>query len=73
MKVPYISDKHVFILFFLSLSFIGYGQFKERVSKEKSFRDGENLLYVVKFGPIVGGNASLVLKQEYYNLSLIHI
>jgi hypothetical protein len=71
MKIPYITVKHVFMLFFLILSFIGYGQFIERVSKDKSFREGENLLYVVKFGPIVGGNASLVLKQAYYNNKLV--
>jgi len=71
MKVPYITDKHVFILFFLSISFGGFGQFKEHVSKDKSFRDGENLLYVVKFGFIVGGNATLVLKQEYFNNKLV--
>jgi hypothetical protein len=67
MRVPYIPVKQLFILFFLSLSFGVYGQFKEHVNRDKSFRDGENLLYLVKFGPIVGGNASLVLKQEYYN------
>jgi hypothetical protein len=71
MKVPYITDKHFFILFFLSISFGGFGQFKEHVSKDKSFRDGENLLYVVKFGPIVGGNASLSLKQAYFNNKLV--
>jgi len=71
MRIPYITLKPVFILYFLSLSIIGYGQFKERVSKDKSFRDGENLLYVVKFGPIVGGNASLVLKQEYLDNKLV--
>jgi len=67
MKFPLTKVKHASILFFLSLSLVGYGQFKERVNHEKSFRDGENLLYVVKFGPIVGGNASLVLKQAYFN------
>lgn len=71
MRIPYIPVKHVFIIFFLILSIGGYGQFKERVSRDKSFRDGENLLYVVKFGPIVGGNASLVLKQEYFNNKLV--
>jgi len=71
MKVPYITDKLVFILFFLSISFGGFGQFKEHVSKDKSFRDGENLLYVLKFGFIVGGNATLVLKQEYFNNKLV--
>ena len=71
MRIPYLTVKHVFLLFFLGLSFGGYGQYKERVSKDKSFRDGENLLYVVKFGPIVGGNASLVLKQEYLNNKLV--
>jgi hypothetical protein len=71
MRIPYITVKSVFILFFLSISFAGYGQFKEHVSKDKSFRDGENLLYVVKFGFIVGGNASLVLKQEYFNNKLV--
>ncbi len=37
------------------------------VSLEKPFRGGEKLIYIVKFGPIVGGNASLVLKQVSYN------
>jgi hypothetical protein len=71
MKILYNTVKPFFILFFISIFFTGYGQFKERVSKDKSFHDGENLLYVVKFGPIVGGNASLVLKQEYFNNRLV--
>lgn len=66
-----MNAKHVSVFFFLCISFTGYGQFKERISREKSFRDGENLLYVVKFGPIVGGNASLVLKQEYFNNKMV--
>jgi hypothetical protein len=37
------------------------------VSLEKPFRGGEKLIYIVKFGPIIGGNASLVLKQVSYN------
>jgi hypothetical protein len=71
MRIHYITGKPFTLLFFLSLSLAGYGQFKEHVTKEKSFRDGENLLYVVKFGFIVGGNASLVLKQEYFNNKLV--
>jgi hypothetical protein len=71
MRIPYSTGKLVLILFFFSLSVAGYGQFKEQVTKDKSFRDGENLLYVVKFGFIVGGNASLVLKQEYFNNKLV--
>jgi hypothetical protein len=71
MKIHCITGKPLIILFFFSLSFAGYGQFKEHVTKDKSFRDGENLLYVVKFGFIVGGNASLVLKQEYFNNRLV--
>jgi hypothetical protein len=37
------------------------------VSSDKPFRGGEKLTYIVKFGPIVGGNASLVLKQVSFN------
>jgi hypothetical protein len=58
--------KIVFVGILLSLSAPGNCQFRERVSYDKAYREGENLLYVVKFGPIVGGTASLVLKQELY-------
>jgi hypothetical protein len=71
MRILYLTVKPVFMLFLLCLSFAGYGQYKEHVNKDKSYRDGENLLYVVKFGPIVGGNATLVLKQEYFNNKLV--
>lgn len=37
------------------------------ISPDKPFRAGEKLTYIVKFGPIVGGSASLVLKQTTYN------
>lgn len=71
MRIRCPAVKPFFVWLFISLSFPGLGQFKEQVSKDKSFRDGENLLYVVKFGPIVGGNASLILKQVYYNNKIV--
>ncbi len=71
MRIPYTIVKHILIVLLLSISAGGFGQFKEHVSRDKSYKDGENLLYVVKFGPIVGGTASLVLKHEYFNNKIV--
>lgn len=51
----------------LMLASAGIQAQTREVSLEKPFRGGEKLIYIVKFGPIVGGNASLVLKQVSYN------
>jgi hypothetical protein len=54
------------------LVFPCFSQFSETVVSDKPFRPDERLSYAVKFGPIVGGNASLVLKQVYYNNKLVY-
>jgi len=40
-------------------------------SDEKPYRSGEKLVYIVKFGPIIGGTASLTLRQTYYNNKVV--
>ncbi len=63
----------VFLLFWLLCLYIdGYSQFWETVSYEKPFRPGEKLTYSVKFGPIVGGHATLMLKSSYYDGRLVY-
>lgn len=61
MKLPAL------ILWFLSISLIACGQYESILIDEKPFKAGEKLIYSVKFGPIIGGTASLVLKQVSYN------
>jgi len=48
------------------------GQPWEKLVDEKPFRPGEKLTYSVKFGPIVGGHATLTLKSTYYNGRLVY-
>jgi hypothetical protein len=60
----------VVLLFFICAT--GYGQFKPVLIKEKPFLPGEKLVYIVKYGPIVGGTASLVLRQVNYNNRMVY-
>jgi hypothetical protein len=57
---------HIFIGL-LILPFSGYGQFNQEVLKDKPYKAGEKLIYTVKFGPIVGGTASIYIKQTHFN------
>jgi len=61
-----------FVLLFLSCSIAGYGQFKPVESDEKPYKPGEKLTYTVKFGPIIGGTASLTLRQVFYNNKIVY-
>ncbi len=56
------------ILLLISLIFSSFihAQDYYEVLKEKPYKPGEKLTYSVKFGPIVGGTASMVLKQVRY-------
>jgi hypothetical protein len=61
------------ILWLCLIPYPGYGQFKQVLLEERPFKAGEKLSYTVKFGPITGGTASLVLKQVTYdNVTLYH-
>jgi hypothetical protein len=64
--------KSTFIFILLIFCTKGFGQYKESVLDEKSFKAGEKLNYSVKFGFIVGGHASLVLKQAYFNNKIVY-
>jgi hypothetical protein len=61
----------LFLLLFLFSVFVN-GQFKAVPVDEKPFKPGEKLTYTVKFGPIVGGTASLILKQVTYNNNIVY-
>jgi hypothetical protein len=61
MKIPATV---ICLLFF---STVGFGQFNQALIPENPYKPGEKLVYTVKFGPITGGTASLVLKQVNYN------
>jgi hypothetical protein len=56
-----------FIIWLLLFPLAGFGQFNMEIANERPFKPGEKLTYTVKFGPIIGGTASLVLKQVTYN------
>jgi hypothetical protein len=49
-----------------------FGQFNQVLINDKPFKTGEKLTYSVKFGPIVGGSASLVIKQTNYKNRVVY-
>lgn len=61
MRMPAV----IICLFLFSVTLSG--QLKHALVKENPYKAGEKLVYSVKFGPITGGTASLVLKQTNYN------
>jgi|WetSurMetagenome_2_1015567.scaffolds.fasta_scaffold10705_5 hypothetical protein len=61
------------IIYFLLSTISIFSQFNQELVNEKPFKPGEKLNYIVKFGPIIGGTASIVLKQEIYKgMSVYH-
>jgi hypothetical protein len=64
--------KPTFVLLLLCLCIAGNGQFVGIILNEKPFKAGEKLAYGVKFGPIVGGHATLVLKKVYHNSIIVY-
>jgi hypothetical protein len=60
------------VFWLLCLSLTGYSQFREIVSREKPFKFGEIINYYVKFGPIIGGHATLLLNQSYYDNRMVY-
>lgn len=60
------------ILWLLLIPAAGYGQFIPIPINEKPFKAGEKLIYTVKFGPIVGGTASLLLTQVTYKNNTVY-
>ncbi|HEX2394658.1 MAG TPA: DUF3108 domain-containing protein [Bacteroidales bacterium] len=48
-------------------------QSNQDIVKDKPYKSGEKLTYIVKFGPIVGGTASMSIKQSSYkNMPVYH-
>jgi hypothetical protein len=63
--------QYIFLL--LIIPFVTSAQFNQDVPTEKPYRDGEKLIYTIKFGPIIGGTASMVIKQvKYKNNQVYH-
>ncbi len=63
--------RYIVGLFIFPVSVLG--QFNQELNVEKPFKSGEKLSYNVKFGPIVGGTASMMVKQvTYNNLQVYH-
>lgn len=61
------------LIFFISLPFYTITAFTQDVNGEKPFKPGEKLTYTVKFGPIVGGTASMTIKEvRYKNMTVYH-
>lgn len=58
--------KNIVFIGLVLLPFIGYAQFNQVLVHELPFKAGEKLTYTVKFGPVVGGKATLKLKKETY-------
>lgn len=63
----------ILLIFSLIISsFVAAQQYPE-VLREKPYKSGEKLTYIVRFGPIIGGTASMVIKQTTYkNLTVYH-
>jgi hypothetical protein len=64
--------KPTLVLLLISLCLAGYGQMIPGASDERPFKPGEKLSYIVKFGPIIGGTASLTLRQTLYKDKLVY-
>jgi hypothetical protein len=64
--------KIVYILSLLISTFTSYGQFNQELVKEKPYKNGEKLVYSIKFGPIVGGIASISIKQVNYSNMIVY-
>ena len=64
--------KKASLLCLVCISCWSYGQFIVDLDHEKPFQPGEKLRYLVKFGPITGGSASLELKQTQYNNKMVY-
>jgi hypothetical protein len=64
--------KPAFVLLFLYCFVAGYGQFKPVASDEKPYKPGEKLSYIIKVGPIIGGIASLTLRQVTYDNKVVY-
>ncbi len=64
------------IITFITLSLIGFvqltGQPNQQMVKEKPYKSGEKLIYSVRFGPIVGGTASMVIKESTYANRIVY-
>jgi len=58
------------LILFLCLT--GSGQSVLTIFNEKPFKSGEKLTYSVKFGPVVGGNASLVIRKVRHNETIVY-
>jgi hypothetical protein len=62
----------LYILFNLLIP-SGYGQFNQELVNERPYKAGEKLKYIIKFGPIVGGTASMVIRETTYkNMPVYH-
>jgi len=60
------------VLLFLLYCIAGSGQFKPVESDVKPYKPGEKLSYIVKFGPIIGGTASLTLRQVTHENKIVY-
>lgn len=67
MKFAYL------VIIFLLSPFLLLAQFKQEVLRDKPFKPGEKLTYIIRFGPIVGGTASMAIKQaNFKNRTVYH-
>jgi hypothetical protein len=57
----------ILILWFLFLPELVHAQFNQVLVDENPFKPGEKLTYNVKFGPVVGGKATILLKKATHN------
>jgi hypothetical protein len=61
-----------FIIGLLILPSSIFGQFNQALVIEKPFKAGEKLKYTIKFGPIVGGTASMVVRETIYKNTTVY-
>jgi hypothetical protein len=60
------------IIFFLLAHFNLFAQFNQEVLRNKPYQPGEKLTYTIKFGPIIGGTASMSIKHVKYNNKTVY-
>jgi hypothetical protein len=64
--------KPLLVLLFLCCGIAGFGQFSPVALDAKPYKTGEKLTYIVKFGPIIGGTASLTLRQVIFENKMVY-
>ena len=67
-----MKQRHI-IIWLLIFPLLGFGQYDPEDTRDRPFKPGEKLTYTIKFGPIIGGTASITIKHtNYKNTPVYH-